>query len=178
MARVVITSPADADSTEIIRDLTAKAGELVADRYEADFDALYLRLATFPKAARHAPSLAASSALALFRLMETPNNYQIDRVSNAPSVIARSPCDEAIQGPTSATPGLLRFARNDGGGVGSLVFWAPTMSRFTATSPRRPCCHHPHCLRATPDHPPHPDATDHAPMIYGYARVSPTLVSP
>ena len=25
---------------------------------------------------------------------------------------------------------------------------------------------------ATPDHPPHPDATGHAPMIYGYARVS------
>ena len=43
MARVVITEPADADFAEIISDLAAKAGELVADRYEADFDALYLR---------------------------------------------------------------------------------------------------------------------------------------
>jgi hypothetical protein len=31
-----------------------------------------------------------------------------------PSVIARSPCDEATQGPRDAAPGLLRFARNDG----------------------------------------------------------------
>ena len=55
---------------------------------------------------------------------ETPNNYRIDRVSGDPSVIARSPCDEAIQGPQyagasnpdgrTAAPGLLRFARNDG----------------------------------------------------------------
>jgi hypothetical protein len=55
-----------------------------------------------------------------------PNNYRIDRVSRAPSVIARSPCDEASrasacaapaspQGRT-ATPGLLRFARNGGQG--------------------------------------------------------------
>jgi hypothetical protein len=27
-----------------------------------------------------------------------PNNYRSDRVSGDPSVIARSPCDEAIQG--------------------------------------------------------------------------------
>ena len=31
-----------------------------------------------------------------------PNNYRIDRVSGAPSVIARSSCDEAIQGPQHA----------------------------------------------------------------------------
>src|SRR5271168_3446137 len=30
-----------------------------------------------------------------------PNNYRIDRVSGDPSVIARSPCDEAIQGATT-----------------------------------------------------------------------------
>ena len=57
MARVVITAPADADSTEIIRDLTAKAGELVADRYGADFDALYLRLAAFPEIGSPRPKL-------------------------------------------------------------------------------------------------------------------------
>ncbi len=57
MPRVVITDPADADSTEIIRDLTAKAGELVADRYEAEFDALYQRLATFPESGSPRPAL-------------------------------------------------------------------------------------------------------------------------
>ena len=31
-----------------------------------------------------------------------PNNYRIDRVSGTPSVIARSPCDEATQGPQHA----------------------------------------------------------------------------
>src|SRR5271170_2250046 len=31
-----------------------------------------------------------------------PNNYRSDRVSGDPSVIARSPCDEAIQGPQHA----------------------------------------------------------------------------
>jgi len=31
------------------------------------------------------------------------------------TVIARSPCDEAIQGPRAVAPGLLRCARNDGG---------------------------------------------------------------
>ena len=57
MARVVITDPADADSTEIIRDLTAKVGELVADRYEVEFDALYRRLATFPESGAPRPKL-------------------------------------------------------------------------------------------------------------------------
>ena len=31
-----------------------------------------------------------------------PNKYRGDRVSGDPSVIARSPCDEAIQGPQHA----------------------------------------------------------------------------
>ena len=34
------------------------------------------------------------------------------------TVIARSPCDEAIQGPRAVAPGLLRCARNDGGVIG------------------------------------------------------------
>jgi toxin ParE1/3/4 len=57
MARIVITEPADADSAEIIRDLTAKAGELVADRYEAYFGALYLRLERFPGSGSPRPAL-------------------------------------------------------------------------------------------------------------------------
>ncbi len=57
MERIVITEPADANSAEIISDPTAKAGELVADRYEADFGALYLRLATFPESGPLRPKL-------------------------------------------------------------------------------------------------------------------------
>jgi toxin ParE1/3/4 len=57
VARVVITEPADADSAAIISDLIAKAGELVANRYETDFDALYLRLATFPESGSLRPKL-------------------------------------------------------------------------------------------------------------------------
>src|SRR5271155_3686915 len=37
------------------------------------------------------------------------------------TVIARSPCDEAIQGPRAAAPGLLRCARNDGEVDGAIL---------------------------------------------------------
>jgi toxin ParE1/3/4 len=57
VTRVIITDPADADSAEIIKDLTGKAGVLVADRYEADFDELYGRLATFPGSGSPRPKL-------------------------------------------------------------------------------------------------------------------------
>lgn len=57
MARIVIAGPADADSAEIVRDLTAKAGEVVADRYEAEFAALYRRLELFPESGSPRPAL-------------------------------------------------------------------------------------------------------------------------
>ncbi len=57
MTRVIITDPADADSVEIIKDLTGKAGVLVADRYEADLDALYPRLESFPGSGSPRPKL-------------------------------------------------------------------------------------------------------------------------
>src|SRR5271154_4008274 len=50
----------------------------------------------------------------------TPGNNRIDWTRGALSLIARSPCDEATQGPRDAAPGLLRCTRNDGLGVGSL----------------------------------------------------------
>ena len=37
------------------------------------------------------------------------------------TVIARSPCDEAIQGPRAVAPGLLRRARNDGEVDGAIL---------------------------------------------------------
>jgi hypothetical protein len=56
-------------------------------------------------------------------------------------VIARSPCDEAIQTPQRKDSGLLRYARNDGvcGGAGgystgSLVGWAKRLVRRSSKS--------------------------------------------
>jgi toxin ParE1/3/4 len=49
VTRVIISPEADADSGAILSDLAAQAGPRVADRYEADFDAVYERLAVFPQ---------------------------------------------------------------------------------------------------------------------------------
>lgn len=57
MARVVITSPADADAAHIIAGLGAKAGAGVAARYDADFDKLYERLAVHPESGAPRPTL-------------------------------------------------------------------------------------------------------------------------
>jgi len=57
VTRVIITDRADADAAEIIKDLTDKAGVLVADRYEADFDALYRRWESFPGSGSPRPVL-------------------------------------------------------------------------------------------------------------------------
>ena len=57
MARVVITSPVDADTAYIIADLGAKAGANVAARYHADFDRLYERLSDHPESGAPRPRL-------------------------------------------------------------------------------------------------------------------------
>ena len=57
MARIVITPEADADSASIIADLAEKAGARVADRYEADFDGVYDRLADYPQSGAPRPRL-------------------------------------------------------------------------------------------------------------------------
>jgi toxin ParE1/3/4 len=57
VARVVITSPVDADTAYIISDLGAKAGANVAARYNADFGRLYERLADHPKSGAPRPRL-------------------------------------------------------------------------------------------------------------------------
>ncbi len=59
MARVVITSFADADTAKVINDLNKQAGADVADRYDADFDNLYQRLAQFPDSGSPRPKLGA-----------------------------------------------------------------------------------------------------------------------
>ncbi len=55
MARVIISPEADADSAFIIGSLVAKAGAYAADRYEAEFDHVYQRLADFPESGAPQP---------------------------------------------------------------------------------------------------------------------------
>lgn len=57
MARVVVTSPADADTADIIAYLAAKAGYNVAARYIAAFEKLYDRLADHPESGAPRPVL-------------------------------------------------------------------------------------------------------------------------
>ena len=57
MARVVLTASADADTAFILADLAAKAGAIVAERYDTEFDALYRRLERFPKSGSPRPAL-------------------------------------------------------------------------------------------------------------------------
>jgi hypothetical protein len=47
------------------------------------------------------------------------------------TVIARSPCDEAIQGPRAVAPGLLRCARNDGGVDAAIIGLASATSNVS-----------------------------------------------
>ncbi len=57
MARIVLTASADADTAFILGDLIAKAGANVAARYDAQFDALYRRLKSFPESGSPRPAL-------------------------------------------------------------------------------------------------------------------------
>jgi toxin ParE1/3/4 len=59
VARVVVTPSADADAAEIIADLEAKAGFVVAARYNASFERLYDILADFPGTGPPRPALGA-----------------------------------------------------------------------------------------------------------------------
>jgi toxin ParE1/3/4 len=57
VASVVLTSLADADIAHIIGDLNRLAGANVADRYDANFDMLYRRLARYPVSGAPRPKL-------------------------------------------------------------------------------------------------------------------------
>jgi plasmid stabilization system protein ParE len=57
VARILVTSLADADAAQIIADLDAKAGERVAARYHSNFEKLYDRLAVHPDSGALRPRL-------------------------------------------------------------------------------------------------------------------------
>ena len=60
MARIIVTAPANADTSAILIDLAAKAGVGVASWYNSQFTKLYKRLATFPESGAPRLSLGRS----------------------------------------------------------------------------------------------------------------------
>src|SRR5271170_5413754 len=75
-----------------------------------------------------------------------PKNKKVDWANaNTPlTVIARSPCDEAIQGPRAVAPGLLRRARCDGRADAAIIGHG---SRFDHVDGRAIAAH-PRCIPA------------------------------
>lgn len=61
MALVFFTASAGADLADIVPDLAVKAGIETAERYAAEFDALFTRLAEFPDIGSPRPRLGARS---------------------------------------------------------------------------------------------------------------------
>ena len=96
MARVVITSTADADSAYIIADLGAKAGANIADRYDADLEKLYERLGNHPKSGAPRPALGAhvricvvSPYVVIYEHIEADDTVTIMRVAHGRRKITR-----------------------------------------------------------------------------------------
>ena len=96
MARIAITSTADADSAEILLRLGRVAGANVADRYEADFDSLYELLARFPNSGAPRPALGKDMRIGvvfpyvvLYEYTETDDAVTIMRIVDGRRKITR-----------------------------------------------------------------------------------------
>jgi toxin ParE1/3/4 len=59
MARVVITDLADADTADILEEITREAGHRIARKYNARIESLYERLADHPESCQARPKLGA-----------------------------------------------------------------------------------------------------------------------
>jgi toxin ParE1/3/4 len=81
MARVVITASADADLAEIIDYLRREAGDPVARKYAAEFDALYDRLADFPGSGPRRIALGADTRIAIVPPYVVIYDYANDTVT-------------------------------------------------------------------------------------------------
>jgi len=96
MARIVITSLADADAAHIVVDLGAKAGANIADRYDADFDKLYERLSDHPKSGVRRPALGThiricvlSPYVVIYEHIEADDTVMIMRIAHGHRKITR-----------------------------------------------------------------------------------------
>jgi toxin ParE1/3/4 len=57
MARIIITSPADADTADILADIFGEAGQIIAEKCNLRFESLYERLADHPDSCPLRPKL-------------------------------------------------------------------------------------------------------------------------
>ena len=57
MARIVVSDPARSDIRNILNYLANHGGHAIAERYAADFEAVYDRLADFPDSGAPRPTL-------------------------------------------------------------------------------------------------------------------------
>lgn len=87
MARVVISALADADTAAIIADLRFRAGQRVADKYDALLLDLYHRLAVFPGSGPPRPRLGSnirigivSPYIIIYRYLENADTVTVLRV--------------------------------------------------------------------------------------------------
>lgn len=67
MARVAVSTVAQADTATILRDLAAKAGWIVAADYAASFEALYDRLTAHPDSGAPSPAYGRHVRIGLVR---------------------------------------------------------------------------------------------------------------
>jgi toxin ParE1/3/4 len=96
VARVIVTSAADADLSAILADLGARAGAIVAERYNADIDCVYGRLADYPKSGaprlrlgRRVRICVVSPYIVFYEHFETQNEVVIMRVAHGRRKITR-----------------------------------------------------------------------------------------
>lgn len=96
MARVILTSLADADAAYVITDLGAKAGANAADRYDTDFDKLYERLARYPESGAprfilgpHVRICVVSPYVVIYEYRETTDIVTIMRIVHGRRKITR-----------------------------------------------------------------------------------------
>ena len=98
MARVVVTGRASADVAEIVVHLTEHAGHHVAARYLNEFDAVFDRLAAFPRIGPTRPALGRSARVVLV----DPYVIVYDHVDDTVTVL------RILHGRRNITRGLVR----------------------------------------------------------------------
>lgn len=90
MARIVVTSTADADAAHIFKTLAEKAGKIVAIRYDAHFDRVYDRLATHPGSGASRSRLGPRIRICVVWHLESEDVVTIMRVIDGRRKITRS----------------------------------------------------------------------------------------
>ena len=88
MARVVLSTVAQADTAAILRDIVANAGSRVAADYASSFAALYDRLASFPDSGAPRPILGRHVRMGVV----SPNLVFYRHVPGSDLVASFAPC--------------------------------------------------------------------------------------